>query len=199
MPNIIWKQISGYEGCYEVSNNGSVRGIDRIVHRNTSPRFVRGVEIKPRITNSGYCQVILRKNGKQKPFYVHRLVAEAFLGKHDHLEVNHIDEDKTNNNLSNLEWVTRSENLRHNNGGQRRVLGRMKPVIAYDETTVTRYASVSEAARALNVSPSNISRCCRHVKNQRKVHGIEVMFADEWSLAPLKAPAKRRAKGGGDA
>ena len=96
-----WKQIQGYEN-YEVSNEGQVR------NRKT------GKVLKPQKNNSGYLLVGLRKNGKQKWYSVHRLVAQAFIpNPHNKPTVNHIDENKENNNVSNLEWMTYAEQNEH--------------------------------------------------------------------------------------
>lgn len=97
-----WKDIFGYEGLYQVSDLGNVR------NRNTLKI------LKPRINNNGYGRVILRKDMQPKEFLVHRLVALNFIpqvvGKDF---VNHIDENKLNNRVENLEWVTHKENMNH--------------------------------------------------------------------------------------
>lgn len=88
-----WKAVPGYEGLYEVSNIGNVRN----VRRNTLLKLSKN--------NYGYIQVWLYKNGIRNRFQVHRIVAQAFLPNIDDLpQVNHKDEDKTNNNVTNLEW-----------------------------------------------------------------------------------------------
>lgn len=98
----IYKSIPGYESHYEISNLGNVRGL------------VRGNLLKGEVTNKGYIRVSLSKEGKVIRHSVHRLVALTFLantlGKS---HINHIDNDPTNNNVTNLEWVTHSENMIH--------------------------------------------------------------------------------------
>lgn len=99
---MIWKEISGYEGIYEVSDTGLVRSL----------KFDKAKILKPQNNGWGYLHVRLCKNGKAKITKIHRLVAEAFLPNPLSLEtVNHIDEDKTNNNVSNLEWMSRTDNV----------------------------------------------------------------------------------------
>lgn len=103
-----YRKIDGYQ--YSISSSGTVRN-DRT-----------GNDITPALSNSGYLRVRLWKKGKGKNFYVHRLVALAFIANTDQKsEVNHIDGDKTNNVASNLEWVTGKENKRH----CREVLGKI--------------------------------------------------------------------------
>jgi hypothetical protein len=106
MSDVIWKFIKGYEGVYEISNDGDIRRVLKNKYRILS---------RSNINNQGYRQVTLSKNNKQKNYRVHRLLAETFL-KGDNcknLTVNHIDGNKLNNSLNNLEWVTSSENLKH--------------------------------------------------------------------------------------
>ena len=94
-----WKEIPGYEGLYEVSNKGNVRN----VRRNKLLRLQK--------TNNGYIRVVLSKNRIKTGFQVHRLVALTFLPNPDNLpQVNHKDEDKTNNSVENLEWCNHNYN-----------------------------------------------------------------------------------------
>lgn len=106
MKSEIWADIPGYEGLYQVSSFGQVRSLKR---GTTSGRVLsvgRG--------NGGYQHVSLSKNGVTTTRKVHRLVAEVFLPNLDNLpEVNHIDPDKDNNSVRNLEWVTRQQNHDH--------------------------------------------------------------------------------------
>ena len=105
-----WKAVSEYEG-YEVSSFVSVRSIDRL---SADGRKLKGKLLKQRVGSDGYLSVALCKSGKCKSFAVHRLVMTAFVGKAPTgYEVNHIDENRHNNCLSNLEYVTRTENCNH--------------------------------------------------------------------------------------
>lgn len=96
----VWKDVIDYEGLYEVSNEGLIR-------RN-------GKVLKPQVSHRGYFLVCLSKKSHQVRKSIHRLVAKSFKPcENPLLEVNHIDGNKLNNNISNLEWVTKSENLAH--------------------------------------------------------------------------------------
>ena len=104
----IWKDVKGYESLYKVSNHGEV----------WSER--RQILLKEAKNASGYCKVPLTKNKKQKFFFVHRLVATHFIDNPFKKPcVNHIDENKTNNHYSNLEWCTHKENLNHGTRNER--------------------------------------------------------------------------------
>lgn len=111
----IWKEIPNYEGKYHVSNFGRIKSIgwDRV--RSLGRRTVRLDKIlKTHITKFGYERVELNKNGVGKKFVVHRLVALVFVDNPENKpEVNHIDGNKLNNFVENLEWNTSKENIRH--------------------------------------------------------------------------------------
>lgn len=116
----VWKDIKDYEGFYQVSNKGRIRSLDRpVLQRNSSIQIKKGLVLKLAKNHKGYPMVSLSKNNKKDFKSVHRLVALTFIENPDKKEqVNHIDGNKENNCLSNLEWVTASENIRHaiNNG-----------------------------------------------------------------------------------
>lgn len=98
----IWKNVSDYEGLYEVSNFGNIRS------------FRTRNRIKPIITKDGYHRLSLSKNNKVKNVFVHRIAAKAFIENIDNKPyINHIDGNKQNNNICNLEWVTSHENTLH--------------------------------------------------------------------------------------
>lgn len=106
-----WKPVVGYEGMYDVSNLGKVRR-----RYKTTP--TRLLKLSP---HDGYLRAHLCRDNKARMWFVHRLVAEAFIDNPDGKPfVNHIDGNRSNNVVSNLEWVTMSENHRH----AFRVLGR---------------------------------------------------------------------------
>ena len=105
----IWKDVKDFEGLYQVSNLGQVRSVNHIDNKN---RLRKGKIIKSKLDSRGlYIQVTLSNGKKRKTCLVHRLVALAFLDNPlEYKEVNHKDEDKTNNSVDNLEWCTRKYN-----------------------------------------------------------------------------------------
>ena len=109
----LFKDITGYEGSYQVSNLGNVKTLEREIFSNSKLIYIQKEKIlKHYKTKEGYLSVILYKNSKQKHFLIHRLVAECFLLNKNQC-VNHIDGNKMNNKISNLEWVTNSQNHIH--------------------------------------------------------------------------------------
>lgn len=108
--NEIWKDIPGYENLYQVSNLGRVRSLDRVVKNH----LYKGKIMTPVDNSNGYLTVKLSKNHKYKRFYIHILVAMVFLNfdNSSSLEINHIDHNKYNNIVDNLEIVTHKDNLR---------------------------------------------------------------------------------------
>ena len=140
-----WKSISGYEEIYEVSDLGRVRSL----------KHGKEKILKPQKTNNGYLRVDLCKDGKLKHSKVHRLVAEAFIPNPNNLEtVNHKDEVKTNNTVSNLEWMSRVDNKRYSAN---------KSVKMFDKSTgelLATFPSTREAERVTGINNGNISTCC---------------------------------------
>jgi hypothetical protein len=107
---MIWNKLDWAN--YEVSSCGKVRSMYENIERTNGRNYERKSRIlKPAKDKSGYLRVAFKHNGRLATFKVHRLVAEAFLGK-SHLEVDHVDGNKTNNCIQNLQWVTRSENIK---------------------------------------------------------------------------------------
>ena len=111
----IWKDIPNYP--YQVSNLGRVKSLS---FYDTNGHLHTERLIKPQKVGSGYLKVVLKKNGIGKPFYIHRLVGMMFVnGYKDGLQINHKDEDKTNNFVENLEWCTNEYNLKYGTARKR--------------------------------------------------------------------------------
>jgi len=99
---------------YQVSNLGRIKSVSRvIIEKDKTPYFKKEKILKNKITSNGYCQVALYYNKKYNYFYVHRLVAKYFIGSIENKEVNHKDANKKNNNIENLELVSKKENTKH--------------------------------------------------------------------------------------
>ena len=106
-----WRPVLGYEGLYEVSNTGQVRSLDKYDSMN---RFLRGRILRLFTDGLGYLRAQLYSNSKRKSFLVHRLVAQAFIPNPDNLpQVNHRDENPSNDNVDNLEWCDGKYNVNY--------------------------------------------------------------------------------------
>ena len=171
----IWKDVVGYEGLYKISNLGNVL--------STRRNYSKGCKYLTPFENGGYDRVTLVVNSKHKNLLVHRLVAEAFIPNPEQKEaVNHIDGNKKNNTVDNLEWVTKQENTIHAiNIGLRppsapphrdykRGNGpRSKAVYQYDLSNdfITKWDCAEDAADHVNGQKGSIGRCCR---GERQTH-----------------------------
>lgn len=115
----MWKPVPAFQGLYEVSNTGQVRSVERTVQckssNGTVSRLYKSQLLKPQLNKKGYLKIKLyRTKSDWKMFFVHRIVAAAFLDNPKNLpQVNHKDGDKCNNAASNLEWITNADNMRH--------------------------------------------------------------------------------------
>lgn len=175
-----WRDIAGYEGLYQVSNLGRVRSLTRDVFNGKVFFKKSGKLMRITVSKNRYCRVTLTKDAVQTQWYVHRLVATAFLPNPDNLpEVDHIDANPSNNQLCNLRWVTKAENMRHvfelghHYDGTANLL---KPeVVAKARATrhkkqVVRsdgeiFESITSAARCLGVTPASV---CNVLSGRRK-------------------------------
>lgn len=176
MQKEIWKDIHDYDG-YQVSSYG------RVVNK-------KGHILKGWVTK-GYHYVSLINNSGVKKYRVHRLVAEAFICNPNNLPyINHIDENKLNNNIDNLEWCTQKENLDKYYIPRRKLncknlkskitnYHRPKKVLQYDlkKNFIKSWNSTMDIERELHISSGNISLCCRGIKPTAK--GYIWKYADE--------------------
>ena len=155
-----WRSVEGYDG-YEVSNLGRVKSLDRLVNRNCgSVYFSKGRILNPGKDRCGYLQVVLWIDKKPKAFKVHRLVWEGFNGKiPEGMEVNHIDEDKSNNSIKNLNLMTHKENMNWGTAIERSSKKRSKSIIQFDRqgNFIAEFDSLSDASKQLNINKGNIS------------------------------------------
>ena len=158
----VWRDVKGYEGLYQVSDKGRVKSLERaFIDKIGRKRYVKECILKPVIDRYGYLLVSLYAGGKQKMHKVHRLVCQAF---HDNpenkLDVNHINENKTDNRACNLEWSTRKENCNHGTRNERLGKAQSKPVAQYaqDGELIKVWPSTMEVERQAGFSNGNISQ-----------------------------------------
>ena len=153
--------IPGYEGLYAITKDGKVWAYR---HKGFMAQ---------RKNPGGYLYTGLRKNGKKISYEIHRLVAIAYIQNPKNLpEVNHKDEDKTNNHASNLEWVTHKENVNHGTRNARMAATRFKPVYCVETDKV--FPSIKAASQALGIGACGISQTC--IGNQKQTHGYHFRF-----------------------
>lgn len=186
MEEEIWKDIYyynepkkewvDYRGLYQVSNLGRVRSLDRTGKNSKyGVRIYKGKIIKPCFIK-GYLNISLSNNGIVKKYFIHHLVARMFIPNYiQGFEINHKDEDKTNNKIENLEWISHIDNC---NWGTRneRIIKKIrnhksmsKSVLQFDKNGnfIKEWISINEAARFTNMSAGAIVGCC---KGRRKTH-----------------------------
>ena len=179
-----WVDIDGYGGKYQISDHGNVRSFAWSGAR----KGAGAKEMKQRMDHRGYLRILLRKDGKVCGHKVHRLVLEHFApmvsGKH---MVNHIDGNKTNNHISNLEWVTSKENLIHAyRTGLRDVSNISIPVEQIDRSgvMVRRFSSAMDAQRVTGINNSGINKCCQ--MKAKKAGGYGWKYASKQVNFPFK-------------
>lgn len=136
----IWKDVTGYEGLYQVSNTGKVKTLQKQVGRKEAEKIM-----KPSVIWTGYLRIGLRKNGKSKNTYIHRIVAQEFIENPEHKPIiNHKNGNRQDNRVENLEWCTFGENSK----ASKKVVSTKR----YNSVSVTdnygnKFNSYREAAR----------------------------------------------------
>lgn len=171
----IWKDIEGYEGMYQVSNMGRVRSLDR-VKPNSGGQIAKG-HILPQSDNGhGYRFVSLWKFNKGRRFYVHRLVASAFIPNPNNFPIiNHKDENKSNNRYENLEWCTQKYNINYGNHMKRLkesyiANGNNRPIDVYDKNGafLKTFDCSNEVCKELGVHRRGLYLVCQGVAKSYK-------------------------------
>ena len=156
--NEVWKDVKDYEGLYQVSDRGNVRSVDRINHIG---RRYNGRILKPRYDKDGYLRVGLCKDGKMKSKYIHRLVAEAFIpNPNGFSQVNHKDENPSNNKLSNLEWCDAWYNSNYGTRNER--ISKKVRAVNIETGDIIRFKSTAEAGRK-GYDQSNVAAACKGI------------------------------------
>ena len=172
--NEIWLEITEYDGIYLISNKGRVKSIGRVISgKNNSKYFISERILKNSITKRGYYKISLRNGNQYKTHSVHRLVAKTFIPNiNNKTEVNHIDGNKLNNCVENLEWASSSENQIHayknnlqiptwlNKKGKDNYFS--KPILQLDlcDNVLNRFECLRDACDKLNIKHSgHINEC----------------------------------------
>ena len=178
--NEIWKDIAGYEGLYQISSLGRVKSL------GNKSNHKKPIILKQSLVMQYLC-VGLTKNSKGKMYKVHRLVADAFIpNPKNKPQVNHINGNKIDNRVENLEWNTESENLKHafKNGLKKQYIGsensrskQVKQIEIKTNVVINVFGSIREAERITGVPHSNITKCCNN--DYKSAGGYIWRFSDE--------------------
>lgn len=178
-----WRPVVGYVGLYEVSSCGRVRRLETVIkHNKGGLRKWNGRMLKLVLRNKWYYFVSLCKDGIRRDLAVHKIVAEAFIPNPNNYQyIDHIDTDRTNNNVSNLRWCTNKMNqnnpitLVNKSKAQINNPNRSKKINQYtlDGILVKTWPSLMEIERELKVSRAGIAKCCNHKKNYKTAYGYK--------------------------
>jgi hypothetical protein len=167
----VWKDIEGFEGLYEISSLGRIRTIPHNVDHGKRTRVVSKRILKIGVKSNGYQHIKIYKDTKQYTYYIHRLVAMAFLSNpNGWSDVNHKNGIKSDNRVENLEWCSRSANQLHSSRVLKNKIGcygkghlspHSIPIIQYtlNNEYIKEWASATEVQRELGIKESNIRKC----------------------------------------
>lgn len=173
-----WKQIEGYEGLYDVSDSGIIKSLGRIT---INGKHLINKTINGGCYPNGYKFVCLRKNENNKNHMIHRLVAKAFIPNPNNLPcVNHKDGNKQNNNVSNLEWCTCSENLKHalRTGLVENQCKIRRNVIMTSNDKTIIFDSMSDACHYLGFTKSWLGNYCKKHGNPCRYGEYEIRVSE---------------------
>lgn len=162
-----WKDIKGFEGIYQVSTFGRIKSLKRICRANTcGKREVYEKILSACKSKNGYLTVVLCNKGKKRSLAVHRIVAKTFIKNLDNKkEVNHKDENKLNNFVSNLEWCDRIYNSTYGHSVEKSAIKKYKPVDMIDVKSgevLRHFISIKNASEEMGISNKNISLVCNN-------------------------------------
>ena len=178
----VWKDVLGFEEAYQVSNYGRIKRKKRTDSNN---RTHKERIMSPSMYSNGYMNVELRMNNKKRRTSEHRLVAEAFIDNPLNLpQINHKDENKANNHVSNLEWCTAQYNIRYKDGVKRRratAILNSNAVCKYsmEGEFIEKFECATDAAISVNGSCTEILSCCHHRAHSLSYKGYMWRFLSE--------------------
>ena len=189
----IWRDLKGFEEKFKISSTGII--VNK--YNNTN--------VKTRISKDGYVYVSLYYNKRSYIKTLHRLVAKTFICCNDDksLEVNHIDGNKLNNNITNLEWVTHKDNVKHAWANElfepvrkaSRRYGKDNPaakrIIQYDinKNKIKEYSCIAEAVKETKINKTSIGKCCNH--RQKTAGGYVWKFDPPYTKIKIERLGKR--------
>lgn len=187
MEKEIWKDVLGFEGLYQVSSYGRVKSLNRSVWSKSNKSYskIKGTILKLDIHDKPYAQIGLSKDGKIKKYLVHRLVALNFIPNSNlKLVVNHKDENKLNNKVENLEWVTQSVNINHGLRNKKVSEKLSKAVVRIDSNENIKIYDSAMVAEIDGFSRYCICFCC---KGKTKSHkNYKWMYLSDYQYDTLK-------------
>lgn len=179
-----WAAIPGFDGYYEISDDGQVRSVERVaIRRDGKPMPVHGKILKQVVSNAGYMRVSCKVDNFGKWVPVHRAVAMAFIPNPENKrEVNHKDGNKLNNTVENLEWVTPKENTKHKYETGLGEHADMRPICEANKRKVIVdgehvFDSITEAAEYIGSTESQVCRTARGY--YKTTHGHTVKYYEE--------------------
>ena len=174
---VIWKPVKNYEGLYEVSDLGLVKSLDRVHDLGNRKCLYRGKLMQARDNGMGYLRIKLSKNNKARRVMLHRVIAEAFIpNPFNYKTVNHKDGNKKNNTISNLEWCTQKQNVKHaikmglidieklkrrsSKIGKKTItkIAGHNSISVFNTNTKTYYKSITEAASCNGLNRKKLSK-----------------------------------------
>lgn len=163
MQQEIWKDIPGYSGFYQVSNFGRIKGLSRIVKNKDSQKVIESKIKNPQLNKiNGRLIISLSKDGIKRTYFIHRLVAMAFIPNPDNLpQINHKDENPKNNNADNLEWCTAYYNVHYGNCIRKRAKLKSKAIYQIDRIKhkiINRFDSLTQAQKITGIDKRLISK-----------------------------------------
>lgn len=173
----IWKDIPSYEGYYQVSNLGNFRSLPRIIkYKQNGTRNYPAKSLLTETTKDNYQRIVLMKDGIKTRFQAHRLVALAFIPNPDNKPfINHIDGNKSNNIVTNLEWCTASENMTHaDNTGLRDMFNHHNPSNSKRVRCIEtgqEFLSCLRAVRSLGKGNNSVSTLTRGIYRRGTAFG----------------------------
>ena len=170
-----WKDIKGYEGLYKVSNLGNIKSLNKNVkiksknqYNNFEYQMIYKEKIlKPILKSNGYLSICLIKGKSKKVYYIHKLVAQTFIHNPSNYKyINHKDENKTNNNVNNLEWCSAKYNCNYGNRNKKIINKLNIKILQYDldGNFIKQWDSMKEATKKLNIR--NISQVVNGKRNK---------------------------------